>query len=194
MLKHCPSAFRAPNFFPTTSSLTTPVKQEYVLLKLYCVAFMWAGQYYQTLRNRKWWHHVAYSWQNFFTFFCFPAGGLPKTCSPPHLLTARECCLCCVLMFSVTLGVVLFPAVPLRGGWGESICKRVEPPISCIFRSGLEEMATDGASFTLSSIITQHIFCSLVSFRLLISHMFLLGWILFLPQAILLSPPLLPKD
>lgn len=61
-----------------------------------------------------------------------------------------------------SIGAVLFPGVSLRGGSGESICEGVETRIFCIFRSGLEEMATDGASFTLSSIITQSIFCSFV--------------------------------
>lgn len=97
-----------------------------------------------------------------FTFFHFPAGGLSKTCSPPDLPRARECCLGHVHISTCCYGCCAFPWWPLRGGWGEGVCKRVEPPILCISRAGLEEMATDGPSFTLSSIITQNIFCSLV--------------------------------
>ena len=112
-----------------------------------------------------------------FTFLLenFPRPALLPICSQPG--SAVSAVLVCL---HVTLGGVLFPGVPL--GVGEEL------PTFCIFRSGLEEMTTDGASFTLSSIITQNIFCSLVSFLLLISHMFLLGLVLFSPQAVSPTP------
>lgn len=136
---------------------------------------------------------MAHSWQNSslpsFAFLLehFPRPALLPICLQPGRVV------CAVLVcLHVTLGVVLFPDVPLRGRTEESICRKSEPPTFCIFRSGLEEMTTDGASSTLSSIITQNIFRSLASFLLLISHMLLLGLVLFSPQAI--SPTLLPKD
>lgn len=70
--------------------------------------------------------------------------------------------LCSYVQVLSSIVAVLFPGVSLRGGSGESICEGGETHIFCIFRSGLEEMTTDGVSFTLSSIITQNIFCSFV--------------------------------
>lgn len=114
----------------------------------------------------------------------------PSACSRGVLSALCSCvCIYSGLYFSVVHQLYW---CTLRGGTGESICRRSEPPIFCIFRSGLEELTTDGASSMLSSIITQNIFRSLVSFLLLISHMFLLGLVLFSPQAI--SPTLLAKD
>ena len=52
----------------------------------------------------------------FSTFFRFPAGGLPKTCSPPHLLQPGSVVCGLLMCLHVTPGVVLFPDVPLGAG------------------------------------------------------------------------------
>lgn len=104
IFKHIPSSYSPLIYLVYLLSPPLPHKQKYFLPKLLLsMAFLSAGQYHQTLRNRKWWHHVAPYWQNAPLYFRFPAGGLPKTCCPPVCLEpgSTVCCSCGHVLWQV---------------------------------------------------------------------------------------------
>lgn len=83
----------------------------------------------------------------------------PRPAVPPSAWSQGALCCSCV---RVLRQVLCFSGVYLSGVGQESQPAKEWRHPSSVFRSGLEEMTTEGTSLALSSIITPNIPCSLV--------------------------------